>query len=109
MEFSAEVASGSTPVGVSLGCPSLNGSLTANAQIAAGVISLLNDYLISRGKAPLGFLNPWLYSLPIRGLQGINDITIGSNPGCGTLGFPAAPGWDPVSSGRIFLFNLDVG
>lgn len=23
------------------------------------------------------------------------DITKGSNPGCGTLGFPAAKGWDP--------------
>lgn len=26
-----------------------------------------------------------------------NDITDGSNPGCGTNGFPTAPGWDPVT------------
>ena len=26
-----------------------------------------------------------------------NDITTGSNPGCGTNGFPATTGWDPVS------------
>jgi tripeptidyl-peptidase-1 len=26
-----------------------------------------------------------------------NDITVGSNPGCGTDGFPASPGWDPVT------------
>ena len=63
-------------------------------QTAAGVISLLNDYLISRGKSPLGFLNPLIYST---GAIGFNDITSGSNPGCGTSGFSAAKGWDPVS------------
>ena len=26
-----------------------------------------------------------------------NDVTEGDNPGCGTRGFPAAPGWDPVT------------
>ena len=26
-----------------------------------------------------------------------NDIKNGSNPGCGTDGFPTAPGWDPVT------------
>ena len=63
-------------------------------QTAAGVISLLNDYLISKGKSPLGFLNPMIYST---GAIGFNDITSGSNPGCGTSGFSAAKGWDPVS------------
>ena len=73
--------------------PSLSTQLTANVQIAAGIISLLNDYLISEGKAPLGFLNPWLYGL---GLGGLTDIKYGSNPGCLTPGFAATEGWDPV-------------
>ncbi|KAI9454059.1 subtilisin-like protein [Lactarius psammicola] len=60
----------------------------------AGIISLLNDYRLSRGETPLGFLNPWLYG---EGLAGLNDITFGSNPGCGTEGFPASVGWDPVT------------
>jgi hypothetical protein len=34
-----------------------------------------------------------------------NDITEGTNPGCGTKGFPAAPGWDP-STGLGELFKL---
>jgi tripeptidyl-peptidase-1 len=51
--------------------------------------------LISQGKPPLGFLNPWIYS---GGLLGFNDIIYGSNPGCGTAGFSAAQGWDPVST-----------
>ncbi|KAH8992634.1 subtilisin-like protein [Lactarius akahatsu] len=64
------------------------------APIVAGVISLLNDWLISIGHAPLGFLNPWLYG---RGFQALNDITEGSNPGCGLDGFSAIAGWDPVT------------
>jgi tripeptidyl-peptidase-1 len=74
-------------------------------------VSLLNDYRIANGKPSLGFLNPLLYSTAFTGL---NDITVrfsisviefisfgvqsGSNPGCGTNGFSAAVGWDPVSS-----------
>ncbi|KAH9012922.1 subtilisin-like protein [Lactarius hengduanensis] len=61
---------------------------------AAGIISLLNDYRISNGRSPLGFLNIWLYSVL---LPGLNDITSGSNPGCNTDGFSAVPGWDPVT------------
>jgi tripeptidyl-peptidase-1 len=69
-------------------------------QTFAAVISLLNDYLIANSKSPLGFLNPFLYS---NGTSGLNDITLGSNPGCSTNGFTAAVGWDPV---RYFLFGL---
>ncbi|KAH9033610.1 subtilisin-like protein [Lactarius pseudohatsudake] len=61
---------------------------------AAGIISLLNDYRLATGRNPLGFLNPWLYGI---GIYGLNDITSGSNPGCGTDGFTAIVGWDPVT------------
>ncbi|KAH9046089.1 subtilisin-like protein [Lactarius hengduanensis] len=64
------------------------------APVVAGIISLLNDWLIMTGQEPLGFLNPWLYG---RGIRGLNDITEGSNPGCGTDGFSAIAGWDPVT------------
>ncbi len=65
-------------------------------RLAAGVISLLNDFLISKGKSPLGFLNPLIY---YTAATGFNDITSGlTPPGCGTLGFSAAKGWDPVSN-----------
>ncbi|KAH8987015.1 subtilisin-like protein [Lactarius akahatsu] len=67
---------------------------SASTPTAAGIISLLNDYRISNGKAPLGFLNFLLYG---RCLEGLNDITSGSNPGCNTDGFSAVPGWDPVT------------
>ncbi|KAH9166807.1 subtilisin-like protein [Lactarius sanguifluus] len=67
---------------------------SASAPVVAGIISLLNDYLISQGKVSLGFLNPWLYGT---GKNGLTDITSGSNPGCNTGGFSAVEGWDPVT------------
>ncbi|KAH9056379.1 subtilisin-like protein [Lactarius vividus] len=71
-----------------------NGGTSCSTPTAAGIVSLLNDYRISNGKAPLGFLNLWLYGIC---LSGLNDITFGSNPGCNTGGFSAVPGWDPVT------------
>ncbi|KAH9167149.1 subtilisin-like protein [Lactarius sanguifluus] len=71
-----------------------NGGTSCAAPTAAGIISLLNDYRISNGRPPLGFLNVWLYGIC---LQGLNDIASGSNPGCNTDGFSAVPGWDPVT------------
>ncbi|KAE9405293.1 family S53 protease [Gymnopus androsaceus JB14] len=59
----------------------------------ASIIALINDHLLEKEKPRLGFLNPLLYSFP----KVFNDITTGSNPGCGTNGFPATKGWDPVT------------
>ncbi|KAH9020962.1 subtilisin-like protein [Lactarius pseudohatsudake] len=70
------------------------GGTSCSTPTVAGIISLLNDYLITNGRPPLGFLNVRLYS---DGFAGLNDITSGSNPGCGTDGFSAIPGWDPVT------------
>ncbi|KAF7983704.1 hypothetical protein HWV62_19635 [Athelia sp. TMB] len=78
----------------------VNGSVTlvsgtsASSPTFAAIVALLNDYRISEGKAPLGFLNPFLYGA---GVAGLTDITSGFNPGCGTLGFAARAGWDPVT------------
>ncbi|EIW61085.1 subtilisin-like protein [Trametes versicolor FP-101664 SS1] len=68
---------------------------SASSPLFASVIALINDRLASKGKPPLGFLNPFLYSEA--GASALNDVTEGSNPGCGSQGFPAAQGWDPVT------------
>lgn len=58
-------------------------------------MALLNDARLLRGKSPLGFLNPLLYS---GATSALNDITDGHNDGCGLGdGWPAAPGWDAVT------------
>ncbi|KAJ6606083.1 subtilisin-like protein [Mycena vulgaris] len=66
---------------------------SCSSPIFSSVIGLLNDQLITAGKPVLGFLNPWIYANP----GAFNDITTGNNPGCGTTGFPALAGWDPVT------------
>ncbi|KAF2501113.1 tripeptidyl-peptidase 1 precursor [Lophium mytilinum] len=67
---------------------------SASCPLTGGIISLVNDALIASGKPSLGFLNPWIYS---KGYKGFTDITKGSSHGCDTDGFPAVPGWDPVT------------
>ena len=78
---------------------------SASAPAFAAIISLINDNLLAEGRPPLGFLNPWLYTLARDGFQ---DVVYGSNHGCGTRGFEAVPGWDaatglgtPVSDASI--------
>ncbi|KAL4778008.1 Pro-kumamolisin, activation domain-containing protein [Aspergillus varians] len=45
------------------------------------------------GRPTVGFVNPILYAHP----EVFRDVTEGNNPGCGSDGFPAAVGWDPVT------------
>ncbi|KAJ6592444.1 subtilisin-like protein [Mycena capillaripes] len=71
------------------------GGTSASAPIFASIIAAVNDARLAAGKSPVGFINPALYSPALVGA--FNDVTVGSNPGCQTEGFPAAQGWDPVS------------
>ncbi|KAJ7064080.1 family S53 protease-like protein [Mycena amicta] len=68
---------------------------SCSSPIFASMIALLNDRLIAAGKPVLGFLNPFLYSPA--GRAAFTDITTGNNPGCGTDGFEASTGWDPIT------------
>jgi tripeptidyl-peptidase I len=85
---------------------------SASSPTFGSIVTLLNGARIAIGKSPLGFLNPWLYQNPwiLTGehafcvtadatpdLPLLLDITNGTNPGCGTQGFSAVPGWDPVT------------
>jgi len=55
---------------------------------------LLNDLRLQNGQSTLGFLNPLIYAHA----TAFNDITTGSNTGCGFgEGWPAKPGWDGVT------------
>ncbi|KAJ6536611.1 family S53 protease-like protein [Mycena vulgaris] len=80
-----DIVSGGTLEGVS--------GTSCSSPAFASVIGLVNDRLIAAGKAPLGFLNPFLYANPTV----FNDVTLGHNTGCNTNGFPARAGWDPVT------------
>lgn len=80
---------------------------------------MVNDVRLFAGKKPIGFINPSVRSFPYcsfgfplvflldlvfenqiysEAFKGaFNDVTSGNNPGCGSQGFAAAPGWDPVT------------
>ncbi|KAL1938728.1 hypothetical protein VTO73DRAFT_11331 [Trametes versicolor] len=74
---------------------------SASSPVTASIIALLNDRLLSAGKPPLGFLNPWLYS---EAAASFKDIVSGNssiicdrtNPQP-PRGFDTAVGWDPVT------------
>ncbi|KAE8390103.1 peptidase S8/S53 domain-containing protein [Aspergillus alliaceus] len=71
----------------------LSGGTSASTPIFAAIINRIIDERLAVGKGPVGFINPVLYKNP----SVLNDITNGSNPGCGTDGFSTAPGWDPAT------------
>lgn len=66
---------------------------SASSPVFGSVITLINEQRLAAGKSPVGFLNPTLYANP----DVLTDITSGDNPGCGTNGFEAVPGWDPAT------------
>ncbi|OBT86231.1 hypothetical protein VE02_05857 [Pseudogymnoascus sp. 03VT05] len=86
----------------------LVGGTSASAPTFAAIIALLNNARTSRHLPPLGFLNPWIYSI---GHLGLNDVTHGGSTGCtgkdiySKLPTPYVPyaswnatkGWDPVT------------
>ncbi|KAH9831173.1 peptidase S8/S53 domain-containing protein [Rhodofomes roseus] len=80
---------------VSNGRTQLVAGTSAAAPVAAAILSGVNDARLAVGKSPIGFINPTIYSSNFTGAW--NDITSGNNPGCGTDGFSAQPGWDPVT------------
>jgi len=79
------------------------GGTSASCPIFAGLISLINDVVITKTGKPLGFLNPLLYKMAKDQPTTFHDITVGDNVctegGCNAncKGYYAAPGWDPVS------------
>ncbi|KAF8073566.1 subtilisin-like protein [Lyophyllum atratum] len=68
---------------------------SASSPVVGSLITLVNDARIAQGKGPVGFINPAIYSTTFK--DAFNDITSGGNQGCGTPGFTATAGWDPVT------------
>jgi len=78
------------------------GGTSASSPIFAGIVTLLNDYVITKTGKSLGPLNPLLYQMAAKQPAAFTDITVGDNhcveEGCsGCKGFDCAPGWDPVT------------
>ena len=66
---------------------------------------MVNDNRLSEQRRMLGFVNPLLYSQKFRD-NVVHDIIQGFNPGCGTEGFEAKIGWDPVRPAALVSFRV---
>lgn len=107
--FPDVAAQGSSFAVIDKGRSALLSGTSASAPTFAGVIALLNAARKSQGVAPLGFLNPFLYS----NAAAFTDITSGYSSGCtsnsafGRNGarWNATAGWDPVTGLGTPLFD----
>ena len=102
------------------GNPMAVGGTSASSPVFAGIVTILNQFLITKGvqvKAGLGNINPNLYSLAQGANSIFHDITAGDNivpcktgtTGCttGSFGYKAGAGYDLVTGlGSIDAFNL---
>ncbi|EHL01600.1 putative Tripeptidyl-peptidase sed1 [Glarea lozoyensis 74030] len=75
------------------GSEGLIGGTSASSPAFGAILNRINEERIAAGKSTIGFVNPTLYAHP--GV--LHDIVKGTNAGCGTKGFSASPGWDPVT------------
>jgi tripeptidyl-peptidase-1 len=66
---------------------------SASCPVASGIFALLNGLRASQNKAPLGFLNPFIYQNP----SAFQDVTSGVNGGGRVYGFKAIKGWDAAT------------
>ncbi|KAH8812738.1 peptidase S8/S53 domain-containing protein [Xylogone sp. PMI_703] len=71
----------------------LGGGTSSAAPIVASILTRINEERLSVGKSTVGFVNPAVYANP----SILHDVTVGNSSGCGTPGFLAAKGWDPVT------------
>src|SRR5262249_24514393 len=98
-----------------------SGGTSASAPSFAGIVALLNQYVVSIGaqsRPGLGNINPMLYSLAQSGPGAFQDITSGSNivpcvirstQDCttGTMGYRAGTGYDMVTGlGSVDAYAL---
>ena len=104
------------------GSTQVYGGTSVSAQAFAGIVALVNHYLVSSGQQPgLGNANTNLYSLAQTAAGIFNDITTGNNTvsvsqcsgrigGCTAVGYQAGPGYDLVTGlGSVNVANLATG
>ena len=97
-----------------------SGGTSAATPSFAGMLALLNQYLVSTGalsQPGLGNINPTLYTLAQSTTNVFHDVTVGDNivpcgggtPGCetGSYGYRAVRGYDQATGlGSINAYNL---
>ncbi|KAJ0426609.1 subtilisin-like protein [Aspergillus carlsbadensis] len=75
------------------GTSDLAGGTSASTPIFGAMLTRVNEERLAAGMPTIGFVNPVLYAHP----EVFRDVSEGNNAGCGTDGFSAIKGWDPVT------------
>jgi len=78
---------------------------SASCPVFSALVANLNNAQLNKGKAALGWLNPWLYGL---GSTNFFDVTVGQNNANQGMGFNAAPKWDPCSGLGTAQYNVMI-
>jgi len=79
---------------------------SASSPVAASIFGLLNDVRLNKGKATLGFANPWIYQTLADHPEAFNDITTGKNDAGKSAGFNAIAGWDPCTGVGTLKYDV---
>ncbi|OTB10103.1 hypothetical protein K445DRAFT_342188 [Daldinia sp. EC12] len=66
---------------------------SASTPVVAALVALINDSRLKAGKNSTGWLNPALYSQPVR--EALQDITTGVSQNC-VFGDAKEPGWESL-------------
>ncbi len=98
------------------------GGTSTGTPTFAGIVALLNQYLVTNGvqsRPGLGNINPTLYALALTNPAAFHDLTTGDNivnpcpahartcAGVGSVGYTATAGYDQVTGlGSIDAYNL---
>jgi len=102
------------------------GGTSASAPVFAGIVTLLNHYLLANGiqtQPGVGNINPALYEFAQKAQSALHDVVTGSNivpctqgtPDCPSgapfqFGFTSGPGYDQVTGlGSVDAYNLVTG
>lgn len=105
---------------ISSGVMNVIGGTSAPTPVFAGMLGLLNQYLVSKGapaQTGLGNINPVLYRMAQNTTDVFHDVTTGDinvpcalgSPGCknGVLGYSASPGYDLATGwGSADVYHL---
>jgi len=98
------------------------GGTSASTPVFAGIVAILNQYLVAKGvqgHAGLGNINPSLYSMARTSPSAFHDITYGDNvvpcqagtTDCsnGQYGYATGKGYDPVTGlGSVDAYNFVI-
>jgi len=104
-------AIGQNVIVVDGGSPVVTGGTSASAPTIGGILTLINNHLMNKGKSPIGFANTLLYKIAAGCTNCFHEVDAYNNKcteeACCEYGYISAEGWDPVTGlGSLSYSNI---